>query len=72
MDKIYTHTTNKTFTLQRISELILKDVQEGAFLKKNNKFEDMDWNQINRNVENIASVGQAKHESSYPSRKGAE
>ena len=30
----------------------------------------MDWEQINRNVENIASVGQAKHESSYPSRKG--
>lgn len=57
MNKIYTHTTNKTFTLQRITELILKDVQEGAFLKKNNKFEDMDWDQINRNVENIASVG---------------
>lgn len=72
MDKIYTHTTNKTFTLQRITELILKDVQEGAFLKKNNKFEDMDWDQINRNVENIASVGQAKHESSYPSKKGHE
>lgn len=29
----------------------------------------MDWDQINRNVENIASVGQAKHDSSYPSRK---
>jgi len=26
MDKIYTHSTSKGFTLQRITELILKDV----------------------------------------------
>ena len=45
-NKIFSFTSQKDFTLQRISELVLRDVQQGAFLNKNKKFEHTDFDTI--------------------------
>ena len=49
-DKIYTYTNDKTYSLERVSDLILRDVRSGAFLKKNRWFEDTDFSSVKRNV----------------------
>jgi hypothetical protein len=42
-DKIYTYASDKNFTLQKVTELILRDLSTGSFLTKNKKFEDVDF-----------------------------
>lgn len=53
-DKIYTYTSDKNFTLQKISELILRDLSTGAFLNKNKKFEDVDFEKAKLDIMKIA------------------
>lgn len=43
IDKIYSHSTSKDFSLEKITALILREVQTGAFLKKNQIHEQTDF-----------------------------
>lgn len=52
-DKIYAFTSDKNYSLERISDLILRDVRAGAFLKKNRIFEDTDFQQVKQNVQDM-------------------
>lgn len=49
-EKMYTYQTDNEFNLQRVTELILNDVQTGAFLNKNKKFEDVDFEMTRHNL----------------------
>lgn len=42
-DKIYTYANDQNFTIGKVSELILRDMTTSAFLNKNKKFEDVDF-----------------------------
>ena len=55
-DKIYTYANDKNFTLQRISELILRDLSNGCFLNKNKKFEDVDFEKTRQDIMKIAKI----------------
>ena len=55
-DKIYTYANDKNFNLQRISELILRDLSTGAFLNKNKKFEDMDFLKTKQDIMKIGQM----------------
>jgi hypothetical protein len=45
-DKIYTYANDQNFTIGKVSELILRDMTTSAFLNKNKKFEDVDFDQV--------------------------
>ena len=57
-DKIYTYANDKNFTLQRISELILRDLSTGAFLNKNKIFEEVDFEKVKQDIMKIAQCHQ--------------
>jgi hypothetical protein len=42
--------------LERISELVLRDVQQGSYLKKNRKYEGTDFEFVKRNIENVSRL----------------
>ena len=52
-DKIYTYANDQNFTIGRVSELILRDMTTSAFLNKNKKFEDVDFDQVQQQVKKI-------------------
>lgn len=52
-DKIYTYANDQNFTLARVSDLILRDMSTGAFLNKNKKFEDVDFEKVRRDIKQI-------------------
>lgn len=55
-DKIFTYTSDKKFNLESITSLILRDVIHGAALHKNRKFEDVNFEKVRRNIEEIAKI----------------
>ena len=55
-DKIFSFTSDRGFTLERISTLVLRDVQQGASLKKNKQYEETDFLQVKRNVEEMERI----------------
>ena len=55
-DKIFSFTSDKTFNLEKISSLVLRDVQQAAFLHKNKKFTDEDFDKIMQNIKKIQSI----------------
>lgn len=42
--------------MERVSDLILRDVRSGSFLKKNRLFEDTDFSSVKRNIHEIDKV----------------
>ena len=55
-DKIFSYTSEKKFNLEAITSLILRDVIHGACLHKNRKFEDVNFEKVRRNIEEIANI----------------
>ena len=45
-DKLFSFTSDEQFNLEKISRLVLRDCQAGAFLHKNKKFAEEDFEQI--------------------------
>lgn len=52
-DKIFSFTSDKTFNLEKISTLVLRDVQQSAILQKNKKFQTEDFDKIMSNIKQI-------------------
>lgn len=52
-DKIYTFTNDRNYSLERVSDLILRDLRSGSFLKKNRKFEGTDFQHVKQNIKDI-------------------
>lgn len=55
-DKIFSYTSENKFNLESITSLILRDVIHGACLHKNRKFEDVNFEKVRRNIEEIAKI----------------
>jgi len=55
-DKIFSFSSDPGFTLEKISTLVLRDVQQASFLKKTKKFETTDFDRVKRNIEQIAKI----------------
>ena len=55
-DKIYTFTSSKDYSLEKISDLILRDVRQGVGLKKNNKFDNTDFGAAKANIRDIQQI----------------
>lgn len=61
-DKIFSFTSDEEgFTLEKISALVLRDVQQGACLKKNKKYDGTDFHQVKKNIEEIQRINNAAH-----------
>jgi len=53
-DKIYSYTSSETnFSIDRVSKLILKEMQSAAFLNKNKKFEEVNFPELKADIEKI-------------------
>ena len=52
-DKIFSFTSDKQFNLEKISTLVLRDVQQSAILQKNKKFATEDFDKIMSNIKQI-------------------
>jgi hypothetical protein len=55
-DKIFSFTSDRKFTLEKISELVLRDVQQASLLKKNQQYKDMDFEKVKRNIEDLSRL----------------
>ena len=55
-DKMFSFTSDEKFNLEKISRLVLRDVQQGAFLHKNKKFVEEDFEQIKNNIMQIQEI----------------
>ena len=55
-DKIYTYANDQNFTIGKVSDLILRDMTTSAFLNKNKKFEDVDFDQVKQKVRKISDI----------------
>ena len=55
-DKIYTYANDQNFTIDKVSDLILRDMSTGAFLNKNKKFEDVDFDKVKRNISKMSNM----------------
>ena len=55
-DKIFSFTSDKDFDLEKISDLVLRDCQQGALLNKNRKFENVDFEKVKRNITQIQKL----------------
>lgn len=55
-DKIFHYMSDKSFNLEKISNLIHRDVIHGACLHKNRKFEDVDFEKVKRNIDGINKI----------------
>ena len=53
LQKIYTYSTSNDFDLHTVTEHILAEVNSGAFLKKNSKFEQVDFKAVRSKVQSI-------------------
>jgi len=58
-NKIFSFTSEPGFTLERISTLVLRDVQQASFLKKTKKFETTDFDMVKRNIEQIQNINKS-------------
>ena len=55
-DKIFSFTSDKNFNLEKISTLVLRDCQQGAYLNKNRKFEHTDFEKVKNNITQIQKI----------------
>ena len=55
-DKLFSFTSDVSFNLEKVSGLVLRDVQQGAFLDKNKKFVDEDFEKIKQNIMQIQEI----------------
>ena len=53
---MFSFTSDDKFNLEKISRLVLRDVQQGAFLHKNKKFVEEDFEQIKKNICQIQEI----------------
>lgn len=54
--KIFSFTSHDEFNLEKISQLVLRDVQYGAGLNKNKKFLEQDFEKIKFNLNHIQKI----------------
>ena len=55
-DKIFSFTSDIQFNLEKISELVLRDIRQSAILQKNKKCEGENFEQIRNNIAEIEKV----------------
>jgi hypothetical protein len=55
-DKIFSFTSDRHFTLEKISTLVVRDVQQGSFLKKNKHYKETDFTKVKQNIEEISRL----------------
>ena len=55
-DKIFSFTSDREFTLEAISGLVLRDLKEGANLKKNKAYQGTDFLKVKRNIEEMDRI----------------
>ena len=56
-DKIYPYSSNeKEFTIEKITSLILREMREGLFLKKNRMFEDSNFKNLNNDISELSKL----------------
>lgn len=55
-DKIFSFTSDQDFNLEKISTLVLRDCQQGAYLNKNRKFEQTDFEKVKQNIMSIQKL----------------
>ena len=60
-DKIFSFTSDKNFDLEKISDLVLRDCQQGAYLNKNRKFENTDFEKVKHNLNEIQKYTSQSH-----------
>ena len=68
-DKIFSFTSDKDFDLEKISDLVLRDCQQGALLNKNRKFENVDFDKVKHNItqiQNINALGMNNNQGGFP------
>jgi pyruvate-formate lyase-activating enzyme len=58
-NKLFSFTSDKTFNLGKISDLVLRDIKQNAVLQKNKKFEGEDFDRIRKNINEIERVNQS-------------
>jgi len=58
--KIFSFTSHEEFNLEKITELVLRDVQYGATLNKNKKFLEEDFEKIKGNLKNMNQMQELK------------
>ena len=62
-DKIFSFTSGRDFTLEKIAGLVLRDVQQGQSLKKNQKYNAVNWQQVNASVAQIKRLTKGQQRS---------
>ena len=50
-DKIYTYQNTKDFSLDKVTDLIHRDVSRAALLKKNGNFIDLDFDKVKLKID---------------------
>ena len=55
-EKLFSFTSDREFNLEKISDLVLRDVQEGALLKKTKKFKGENFENIKNNLTAIKKI----------------
>lgn len=60
-DKIFSFTSDKNFDLEKISDLVLRDCQQGAYLNKNRKFDNTDFEKVKHNLNEIQKYTSQAH-----------
>jgi len=60
-DKIFSFTSDREFTLEKISDLVLRDVQNAGFLKKNKQYKNTNFSKIKNNIEEISRLAKQQY-----------
>lgn len=58
--KIFSFTSHDQFNLEKISQLVLRDVQYGAGLNKNRKFLEQDFEKIKTNLQHVQELSKQR------------
>jgi len=72
--KIFSFTSHEEFNLEKITQLVLRDVQFGASLNKNKKFLEENFENIKTNLKSMQDLetSAASHETNLSLDNGAE
>lgn len=60
LKKVYTYQTSDSFSLEVVTDLILKEVQSSSFLKKNSAFENVCFDKVQDNVDQIMALQEGR------------
>ena len=57
-DKLFSFTSNQDFKLEKISSLLLREVQEASFLKRTAMYENTDFDLVQNNLQQVKKLTQ--------------